>query len=100
MKTKLYVSLPISGRALDEVKKEADLVRKRWESENIQVVTPFDVCRGYQDYNYCMGKDIETILNCDGIILCKDWEKSKGCNAEYAIALIYGKKVYRETDKL
>lgn len=100
MKMKLYVSLPISGRKLDEAKKSAELVKSRWQSDNIEVVTPFDVTGESEDYNYCMGKCIETLLGCTGIILCNGWQHSKGCNSEYAVAMIYGKKIYNEADKV
>ena len=100
MKKNLYVSLPITGRPIDEAKKEAELVRKRWQSEYLEIITPFDICRENEDYEKCMGRDIEALLRCDGIILCKGWKESKGCNAEYAVALIYDKKVYNETDKV
>lgn len=100
MKQKLYVSLPITGKPLNEAKKTAELVKERWQSENIEVITPFDVCEEGKDYEECMGKDIEALLRCDGIIRCNGWQMSKGCNAEYAVALIYKKKVYDETDKI
>lgn len=100
MKKKLYVSLPITGRSIDEAKKTAETVKLRWRSDYIEVITPFDVCGERTDYAECMGKDIETLIKCDGIILCHGWQTSKGCNTEYAAAMIYDKKIYYETDKV
>ena len=56
------------------------------------MITPFDVCKEEgKPYNYCIGKDIEALLGCDGIILCHDWFSSKGCRAECAVAEVYRK---------
>lgn len=33
-------------------------------------------------YAYYMGRDVEALLGCDGIILCQDWFDSKGCRLE------------------
>ena len=40
-----------------------------------------------------MGRDIEELLKCDGIILCHDWFGSKGCRAECSVAQVYGKQI-------
>ena len=43
-----------------------------------------------------MGHDIETLLNCDAILMCNDWDHSgsRGCRVELFTALTYGKDVY------
>lgn len=92
-KRKLYISLPITGYDLIAVKQQAEDYREIYEKEGYEVVTPFDIhpdADGTKPYSYYMGKDIEALLECDYIYLADGWEKSKGCNAEFEIAKIYG----------
>lgn len=44
-------------------------------------------------YAYCMGKCVEALLMCDGIVLCHGWFESKGCRAECDVAQVYGKMI-------
>ena len=92
-KIKMYLSLPISGRNLEKVKAYAQRIKDAWVKNGYDVITPFDVCPDEKDYNVCMGKDIEALLGCDGIILCYDWFSSKGCRAECSVAQVYGKTI-------
>lgn len=96
-KTKLYVSLPITGRDLVSVKEHAGVVKELWEKRGYEVVTPFELVEenngsmGEKEYYaYCMGKCVEALLQCDGIILCQGWFGSKGCRAECSVAEVYG----------
>lgn len=93
---KLYVSLPITGRVLNDVKLYAKVIKERWTLKGFEVITPFDVVGNENNYANCMGKDIEALLNCDGIIMCADWFCSKGCRLEYTAAEIYGLKKFHE----
>lgn len=93
-KKKMYLSLPITGRKLDQVKSYAKKVKSYWVEKGFEVVTPFEVCPiDGMPYEYYMGKDIMALLRCDGIILCHDWFGSKGCRAECSVAQIYGKQI-------
>lgn len=47
-------------------------------------------------YSQLMGKDIAALLECSAILLCKGWEKSKGCRLEKATADIYDLEVLFE----
>lgn len=94
---KLYISLPITGRDLDNVKRHAKKVKGIWEERGYEVVTPFELVEddnGEMEplayYAYCMGKCVEALLACDGIVMCKGWFDSKGCRTEYSVAEIYG----------
>jgi hypothetical protein len=53
-KEKVYISLPISGRDLTRVRKEAEIIRGHLENAGYSAVTPFDVYAGphpgYADY--------------------------------------------------
>lgn len=101
MKTKnLYVSLPISGYDLDERKSEAKRIKSKLNFcglSIIKVITPFDVCpEADKPYSYYMGKDIEALLECDVVYMCKGWQNSKGCLAEFEVARIYSKEIMFE----
>lgn len=93
-KMKMYLSLPITGRNIHDVKAYAKRVKQDWVEKGYDVITPFEVApEEGMPYAYYMGKDVEALLGCDGIILCTDWFSSKGCRLEYNVAEIYGKKV-------
>lgn len=67
------------------------------ESE-LEIITPFDVNENEDKDSYArkMGNDIEALLECDAVYMCKGWQDSKGCMAEFEIARIYGKKIIFE----
>lgn len=99
-KGKLYVSIPITGRDLVSVKEHAGVVKKLWEERGYEVVTPFELVEenngsmGEKEYYaYCMGRCVEALLMCDGIVLCHGWFESKGCRAECDVAQVYGKMI-------
>ncbi len=105
MKKKIYVSLPITGHQLDDVKRKASNIKRAIEEESkincieVEVITPFDACPdSCTPYNVAMGKDIEALLGCDAICLCSGWGNSKGCRAEYEVAKVYGKEVFFERE--
>lgn len=103
---RIYISIPISGRDLEMVKEEAYDKREwiLWEYFGLDrgfhrqdVITPFDVCpEADKPYSYYMGKDIEALLECDAIYMCRGWQNSKGCMAEFEVARIYGKQIIME----
>ena len=103
---RIYISIPISGHDLEEVKEKARNIREwvLWDEFGLEkgwhrpdVITPFDVCREPdKPYSYYMGKDIEALLECDAIYLCEGWQNSKGCMAEFEVARIYGKEIIFE----
>ena len=95
---KTYISLPISGRPTEEAKAEADNAKKVFMETfpKSEVITPFDIVPDppdmppHEQYAYCMGRDIEALLTCSHIAMCQGWRTSKGCQAEHAIAEVYG----------
>lgn len=103
---RIYISIPISGHDIEEVKAKARVVRVRLLYDVFglkkgchrpDVITPFDVCpEPDKSYPYYMGKDIEALLECDAIYLCEGWQNSKGCMAEFEVARIYGKELMFE----
>ena len=101
---RIYISIPISGHDLEEVKAKAkDIIECiLWDELGIEkgldIITPFDVCpEPDKSYSYYMGKDIEALLECDAIYLCEGWQNSKGCMAEFEVARIYGKEIMFES---
>lgn len=97
---KIYVSVPITGRPLQEARQQADNWKKYLTSDWNEPITPFDVCSDEEEhpYSYYMGRDIEALLECDAIIMTEGWEKSRGCNLEYSAANLYGLKVFTHED--
>lgn len=96
---KLYISLPISGRSLEDAKNRAEFLKKQFSNPYVKVITPFDVCpEPDRPYSYYMGRDIEALLECDAIYLDEGWQDSKGCNCEYSVATIYGLTIYQHKD--
>ena len=103
---RIYISIPISGHDLEEVKEKARDIREwvLWNEFGVErgfhrqdVITPFDVYSEPDKPNsYYMGKYIEALLGCDAIYLCEGWQNSKGCMAEFEVARIYGKEVMFE----
>ena len=78
---RIYISIPISGHDLEEVKAKARDISERLLCDVFgfkkarnrpDVITPFDVCsEPDKPYSYYMGKDIEALLECDAIYLCE-----------------------------
>ena len=88
---KVYISIPITGRSLEIVVKQAEIVKACLHAAGYDPVTPFDICPEQgKPYAYYMARDIEVLLECDAIYMCPGWRVSKGCRAEAAIAEIYG----------
>lgn len=89
---KIYVSLPITGYDLEERKERASELKRRFEREGHEAVTPFDLdWEEGKDYAHYMGRDIEALLRCDAVYFNRGWKKSKGCCLEYWAAKIYKK---------
>ncbi|MBR8707201.1 DUF4406 domain-containing protein [Bacteroides pyogenes] len=94
MKKKVYLSLPISGRPLEEAMAYARVMKEELQSQGYEVVTPFEVCPNSEEpYSRLMGRCIEVLLECDEVYFCLGWQRSKGCMTEFEIARIYGKEI-------
>ena len=97
MKKKVYISIPISGKDITEVKLHLDIVKNGLVSNGYETVTPFDVSPDSNaSYAEHMGRDIQALLECDAVYFCRGWQDSKGCQAEYEVAKIYGKQMVFE----
>lgn len=89
----IYLSIPISGMPINEVKDKANEYKRTLEVEYLDydIYTPFDVVgEENKEYGYYMGKDIEFIIQyADLVIFVYDYNESKGCNLEFETAKIY-----------
>ena len=89
----IYLSIPISGMPVNEVKDKANEYKRTLEVEYLDydIYTPFDVVgEENKEYGYYMGKDIEFIIQyADLVIFVYDYNESKGCNLEFETAKIY-----------
>ena len=91
MRKKLYISLPITGRDINDI--ALDIQEARLINYKYDCVTSFDKNDTDESYSYYMGKSIELLLDCDCVTFLRGWQNSKGCRAEYSLARIYGKEI-------
>ena len=97
MKKKVYISLPITGRDIEDVEAECIFAKIRIKEKGFIPVSPLDVSYNHDaPYSEHMGKDIAALLECDAVYFLRGWHESKGCNAEFEIAKIYGKEIIFE----
>ena len=96
MAKKIYISLPISHYDLEERKRYAQRVEDAL-SAFYEVINPLkNGIPVTEDWRVLMKKDLEDLLTCDVIFLCKDWEKSKGCKLEFDVASTVGMEIVYE----
>lgn len=89
-RTKIYISLPISGLNIQKAREKADLIKARLSREGYDVVNPFDVCAGHNPiYEDHICYDLLAMLSCDAIYFCEGWNLSCGCNIEHDVAMRY-----------
>lgn len=96
-KKKVYVSLPISGHDIKNVKERAERAAQYLRDKGYEPVTPFDVSQDENaSYSERMGKDINALLDCDAVFFLRGWEQSKGCRLERHAAMIYDKEMMHD----
>ena len=91
----IYISLPISGhedtyeQRLDEA---VDYVKEVY-TEYEWIITPKEIAERLKDmrpmkptYKEYLLADTEAIAHCDAIFMCRGWNDSDGCFAEWAFA--------------
>lgn len=63
---KVYISLPITGRDIEEVEAECIFAKGILQKKGFIPVSPLDVsCNHDAPYSEHMGKDITALLECD-----------------------------------
>ena len=92
---KVYISLPISGHNLDDVRKRIQQASELLRAKGYIPVSPLEVQTDLNaPYSELMGNDIKALLECDAIILLNGWENSLGCLLEKYAARLYHKLVF------
>lgn len=86
-KVKVYVSLPISGRAIEDYTRQAEDACRRLDMIGFEPISP--LCNGLPEeapVSEHMEADYGLLLGCDAIFLCQGWEYSHGCMNELQLA--------------
>lgn len=92
---KVYISLPISGHSLDDVRSRIEEASELLKAKGYIPVSPLEVQSNLNaPYSELMGNDIKALLECDAIMLLDGWENSKGCQLEKYAAKLYRKPVF------
>lgn len=98
---KCYISLPITGRDLDEVGERITDLKRNLIDKGYMPISPFD---REVDFNATreehMRADFKLLLDCDCILMAYGWEHSIGCREELNAALACGIKVMFEYAKV
>lgn len=94
---KCYISLPITGRNLNEVGERMCELKRNLYNKGYTPTSPFD---REVDFNASheehMRADFKLLLDCDYILMSSEWEYSVGCRAELNAALACGMKIMFE----
>ena len=96
---KCYISLPITGRDIEKVKKDIEKIKIQLIHNGYSPISPFD---REVDFNATheqhMREDFKLLLDCDAILMARNWERSVGCRAELNVALACGIKIIYTMD--
>lgn len=101
---KVYISIPITGKDIEEQKRHAGEVASFLLMAGHTPVSPFD--NGLDDnasYEDHLREDTKMLLDCDAILMCKGYHLSHGCTFERDVAIKCGLTVvteYMPIDKL
>lgn len=96
---KCYISLPITGRDIEDVKKEIENYKTGLRNRGYSLVSPFDRKVDFNaTHEQHMREDFKLLLDCDAILMARNWERSVGCSAELNVALACGIKIIYTMD--
>lgn len=102
----IYISIPITGHNLSTQRAKAEEIAEKIKALGHTPVNPFDTPEPQdklserERYAYFMGEDIKRLLMCDAILMCPRWQTSKGCKAEFDVAMVYGLKLYSSIESI
>lgn len=101
-KHKLYIAGPINGMP-DGNKDGFEHMAKILKERGHEYINPrekgwkeADIPEGMDLWTYMMKLSLQEMMDCDGIILLKGWEESKGAMIEYQLARDLGMPTYFE----
>ena len=98
---KCYISLPITGRDLDEVGERIVELARNLTNNGYIPISPFDREVDFNaSYETQIREDFRLLLNCNYILMAYGWERSVGCRIELNAALACGIKVMFEYAKV
>ena len=104
---KIYVQVPITGRALDEARKEAAELAAKVREAGHEAVTPFDLGIAEDATSQqALPRCVEALLACDALLLhpanvnrsTDDDLPSRGCMVEALTAMTYHLDIYVTED--
>lgn len=94
---KCYISLPITGRDLDDVRERIAELKRKLQDKGFVPVSPFDRDVDFDaTHEEHMREDIKILIDCDYILMGREWERSVGCRAELNAALACGMRIMFE----
>ena len=99
---KIYISTPINGReeqtfalkyaaAKKRVKDIMETLSRNPEYAYAQFISTFDInpIAEILTEAEAMGRCIQSLLECDKVYFDRNWRRSKGCTAEFYVAMNY-----------
>lgn len=93
---KIYISTPADSKS-KKIREHVDNLTIQLRKMGYEVVNPLDIyVEKDAKTSDLLSAGIRALMDCDTIFLCKDWQTSKACKAERAIAEIYGKRIKSE----
>lgn len=91
---KIYISGAITGRNIEDAKKEFATAVDMWRMEGCEPVNPFDSeLPDSASWEAHMRADLKMLLDCDAIHMLPSWEKSRGAVIEKGLAESLGIEV-------
>lgn len=95
---KIYISGPISGYDYEERQQAFAKVQEILELIGYEVKNPLDngVPKNASTHQH-MKADLKMLLDCDEILMMKNWNRSAGCHTELNVAVAAGMKVSFES---
>lgn len=95
---KIYISLPISSRPIEEARDHADLVKAMLSWKGHEVINPFDIpcSKSNPEWIDWICSDLPVLYKADAICLCEGWEHSTGCRIEANFAQEFKKQFMYE----
>ena len=89
---KIFVSHPFAGNEKQNRSDAAGIVASlQYEHPDMQFINPLEVFRpleGLCDEHVILAARMNLIRWCDAVLQCDGWEKSAGCRAEAAFAIV------------
>lgn len=100
MKLRVFISQPMTGHTLEEVKSEREAVIAimqqldkglRTFGHTVEVVDSFDeeAFKEHRNPLECLGDCIKIMSTCNVVVFVPGWEKSRGCRVEHQCAVEY-----------